>query len=171
MWLEFALIWYLLPQREGIWVICCWSRPRLKLLDRAHLAILLVRSKFADRRAGQSRGWSEDQGYHGAGGTLRSDPCRLPPKLLLICPKFKGWSPGQRNPGTSQHPKISGSFHVESNSVSLPIYFRYGHFSMKWGGGVPFQTRPFSLGQLPSLLLSLQCTSLANWSHDLIRSI
>ena len=93
-------------------------------------------------------GLSEDQGWWNITVRRVAPAQKIGPNL----PKVQGLITGPEKPWYLTTPQ-----HVESKSASLPsFFFTAGHFSAKWGGGgLPFQNRPFSPGQLPSLLLSL----------------
>ena len=94
-------------------------------------------------------------------GTLRSDPrrlCvrRLPPKLVLICSKFKGWSPDSTEKPC--HAAVTHKYQIfRSPLTSLPVDDDQKHpqrSDQKDEGGehVPSRTHPSSLGDVVLLL-------------------
>ena len=119
---EFAISY--LYHREGIWAICSGAspHPRLKLLDRAHLAILLVRSKFADR-AGQSLAWSGDQGYHGW-WNITVWPVAAAPKIAPNLPKVQGLITRPEKPRYLTNTNISFLF-VLNPTICFYLCFFY----------------------------------------------
>ena len=97
------------------------------------------------------------------------------PKIAPNLPKVQGLITRPEKPRYLTNTKISFLFVLNPTICFYLCFFLHPYTFLQCKGvgvGLPFQTHPFSLGHLPSLLLSLQCSqaALANWSHHLIRS-